>query len=883
MADIDCFANLMKPENLKALFGDNPPPQEALRQMAKDIETLKKLSADDPNSFQSKLQAYVKDVAIQKQIEKGLRAADLRKARNVKEFMLQKSNYDNPVEALKSMLSGNTTLLSIGGRDSVFGRVFGLHNQVISKLVHGLEDSGLMKIAQSGALDGEAKQVMEALNLGNEMPKVSEQGKAYGQILHDIYKFMLVQSREADIPVRNLPGFSGPIKEDLAKMHATPFEEWAGDVRKAGIDKEKTFGVHAGDQKAEDKILKAIYDGKKMGFGAADSAPPKIDEEVRDGISYSRKLSEKRLLRFSNSDAETQYLQKYGKGTVLEMVTDDLGRKSRMIGMVSKLGANPEAGLTNAIDTMIDQYKKDNRPDLALALGKGRRPLENIMHLMTNRGSIPGLNTQAQVVDGILFSHVMSKLAWSGMMSLPNLGVAASTLRSYTGSGVMENIARIGMDWLKGFPAENREFYARQAGFAISDTLPSAVGQGGSMFGALGRGFSYLSKNIMKLNGMDFVNSMQFHFARYFMQDVAEAATKDFKSLHPLMQSGMLMAGIEEKDFQFLQHAIEQMPDGRQMVTPEAISKLDPKMVTARAAEKGLSASAYINDLKAKYFGTILHGMTDSTTSSTWRERAITTGGADKGSYERSIRDLLFQFKQFLVQAGNIGLKVANSNPDVAALQEGQLTNSAHFNYSDTAKMMAATTLMGGLALTMKGHLRSAGAATFDATNKTFHTAMGWSPPLDVVRPGKENPSPASMDFWIEAMNKGGTGGVFMDALLGDHDVFPYAESVLGPTLGPMASVGLGEVARLRKGLQSTIAGQQKPPGVHFFEDKKSQTAFYSDLGRVVKQNMPFGQLPLVEQSLNYAYYNILKEWLSPGYVYRRQVREQQAKAREER
>lgn len=871
--DTDCLLNILKPENIKAFFGENPPPEAAIKQMAADLRQLKASTDADATlgSYNSRLNAYIKDVEFQKQVEAGWKAAELRKARVISDFMQQKSNYDSPFQAFKAKLSGNTTLLSIGGRDSTFGRVGALHNEISTKIFHGLADMKLEEIAQAGTLDGEARQVARALSLGETMPNVSDEGKQYGLLMHQVNKSMLAAAREADIPVRNLPGFTGSITEDLSKLHTTEFEKWNEDVRAAGIDREKTFGTSAGDKAAEDKILKTIFDAKRLGFGSPDSAVPKISEEVREGVSYSRKLSERRVLKFQDAVAEQKYLDGYGKGNYLQTTLSDVARKSRMIGLVSHWGENPEAGLTNAIDTQLDKYKADNRMDLYNDLSKGRKELEDIMHVATNKSSIPGLNTKATIVDGILTAQAVAKLGYSGIMSLPNLAVTASTLRSYTGSGFMENMARIGSDWLKGFPAESRAAFAREAGFAISDANTSSIQSGNTMFGSVGRGFSYLAKNMQKFNGMDFVNSMQFHFARHFMADVAESATKSWENINPQMKTGLLMAGITEKDFPLLQHAIEEMPDGRKMVTVEGISNLDKSLVTEQAAEKGLSASGYINDLKSRYHGTIIHGMTDSTTSSTWRERAIISRGQEKGTWPRAVFDLVGQFKQFLFQAGNIATKIANQTADPVALAKGELTNSGSYAYGEMAKFLMGTTAMGAMALVMKEEIKRAGNFAFDEGNDAFHKAMGWAPAQPVVTPGKHNIDPRSSEFWLEAMNRGGAGGMFMDALLGDNDAFPYAESLLGPTVGPLADVGLKELAVGRRGLIGKIGSLGADSGL-----TKAQKNDAASSGlRVLKGMVPFGQAPLMEQALNYGYYNVFKEYMSPGYVQRRALRQQ--------
>lgn len=846
----DCIKTLMDPEIQKKLFGESKVPEEAIRRMVQDIQWIKENSLKDPTlgSFKSRLNNYVADQKIQASVKKAVRANDRRIWKQMKTFSMQEAYYGDPVEGVKSMMSGSIKL-GIGSRDSAYGRIANIHDWHMNKLYGGLESAKVREVVASGQLDGEIRSAWSALASGQEMPKVSEEAGKAAKVFHDVYKSLLVASRNAGIPVRELGGYTGAQLENIPKLRETTFEDWSKKVREFGIDKEKTFGANAGDTKAEERILKQIYESKKFGYESADSKMPKMDDEVRQGSSYSTKLSEKRSLRLLNHESETKYMAEYGRGNMLETASYDIARKSRMIGMVEKFGSNPEKMISDHIDRMVSIFKRDGRPDLALKLERGKTDINNVMFEMTNRAQIPGLNTIANIGESIRAMNSVSKLGWSGVMSLPNLAVSASTLRSFTGRGFLESMAHIGIDWVKTFAPENRAIMAKRAGYFIDDINRGNFAPEGAWDQAKGIGHRLMSAQF-KINGMNLVNQMQHAFAHWFMSDVGDAVKGDWAAVDSQMKAGLMSVGITDKDFPILKHAVEVTADGREMVTVEGIENLDKSIVRARAQEVGLSAERYIADLRGKYYSAIIHGGTDATTSSTFRERAFISRGTYKGTASGEALRLLGQFKQFLVQAANIAIKTANMKPDEAKLARGILV-SAKPDAFELAKLIAGSTAMGYMGLLMKEGIMSGADKALDAT-------FG----VESLR-HKQDLNPFHPQTILNAMNRGGAMGIYMDFLLSDPK-FSGAETVLGPTFGQLFGPVQKEVGLLRDDLINS--GRD---GVN----KKSMREATVGAATIIKNNIPFAQFPIMKQALDYGINNVLQESLSHGYVERRKLR----------
>lgn len=873
----DCINILKDPEIQKKLFGDKQVSEEAIRRMAQDIEAIKKNSSLDPSggTYQSRVSAYLKDQQAQSQIEKGVIANARRLQRDNLTYLKQPAFYEKPVEGIIGKISGAVTL-GEGARDSAWARITGLTNEHLNFLNYGLEKAGVMKLVQSGQLDHDIKVAWEAIKLGNQIPdNISKEARDAAQVFHDTYKSLFVATRNAGVPVRDLPNFTGSVIDDIKKLRATPFDEWAAKVREFGIDKEKTFGVAAGDASAENKILKAIYDGKTIGNMSADSKMPDFNEELRYGASYSQKLSASRQLRLTNASAESAYNDAFGRGNVLENATYDIQRKSKMIGASMIFGPNPEQailGQNGLIDKMISQYNKDERFDLAGKLQNGRTQIAATVKEMTGKGSIPGVSPLADTVDKLKTVQSLSKLGWAGVNSLPNLAVAASQLTSLNGKNMFMNMADMAFEWLKQLPMEERARQSRAAGYVLEDSNIGAFGSAEN-WNTPGLG-SRLMKLQFKLNGMDAVNSMQNAFAKLHMEDVAENSTKSWEKTNSQFKAGMLNAGITEKDFPFLQKGIEAMPDGKDRVTVEGIRAIDPAIVKDRASELGVSTQRYLSDLSYKYYSNILHGGQDSTTSSTFREKAATSFGQNKGTWQRGTLDLVMQFKQFYFQAANIAIKTLNMRPDEAKLARGVLQSSGD-SYGDFGKLLVGTTAMGYAAMLLKEGVTSLSEEAWKATTGTEAFA------------NHKSVDPRKIQTWVDAMNRGGAAGFYMDSLLGDNDKFSASQSIAGPTFGQLYDLSTNAIANLRKtaidSAQNYLdTGSMQDPMHNAHGGLSSAVkSVVRDIGLGAKQMVPFGQFPIVKQALDYGFYNQLQESLTPGYVQKRQLKLQRQQLRE--
>src|SRR5690606_230871 len=111
---------------------------------------------------------YISERRKLTQIEKTMKAENIRKISKNREYLTQPALIKDPVEALKSLLTFSTTLAK-GARDTVMTRVEALNGKYSNFIFSHVEKEGLTKLFTSGALDREIMEEVYNLNQGRNM------------------------------------------------------------------------------------------------------------------------------------------------------------------------------------------------------------------------------------------------------------------------------------------------------------------------------------------------------------------------------------------------------------------------------------------------------------------------------------------------------------------------------------------------------------------------------------------------------------------------------------------------------------------------------------------------------------------------------------------
>lgn len=840
MAD-DCLVRLLDPEVQKKLFGDRTIPREILNQFVKDIESIKVAVDKDPSmgSYASRVNEYIQKKQAEAQMRKSALLADITKKDIRWKQYTQPGIINDPIEAMLAKLTKGSGKLGEGLKDTAATRGYNIAQNHLNFLTTSLLEKDLLKAFSSGKLDYEIRAGIDALANNKEAVGISDEGKAIAQIVYDHNRRMLQEAHNSDVPTRDLKGFTATQTHDIAKVRTTGFDAWREKVESFGINKELVYGIHAGDREAELKILENIYKGIVLGKVGANAALSQgdIDDALRMGVSYTNKLTEARVLRFNDFKGEHAYNLEFGRSNLAESIYYDVTKKARMLGLVQIFGSNPEKAVQKDLERLEGYFRSQGDFAKADMVKRGGSRVTDALAEVTGMNTIPGSNTLAKVGSYTRWVNNMSKLVFTGLKSGANLATTAVKLQSVTGDNLLSTTLGSIHEWVKTLPPGAKNQIMEDAGFFIRDYAEQLSAHDTPMGGFQSRSLKFM----FKWTGTDMIsNGAKVASTRYMMKAFARATEGSWNDLHPQMKAEIMGIGLGEHDFNIMKRAVEEMPDGRKLLTPEGISNLDLQDpgLKARAADLKMSAAKYRDELQYKYMGSLNQVASTSSTSAGPRETSLLKMGKQAGTYQGEILRLFSQFKTYWVQSYNIMGELANSAPDKAQLAKGVL-QSGQKDYKAVAQWLVGMTVL--------GYAEKAIRDMYD---------------------GKRPQDPRHWKTWADSMAYGGAGGIYTDALFGGSMKQNFSENLLGPTFGQLAGPGI-EILR-------TAIDDMDDAG-HLRATVKKQAV------KLVRNNIPLQQFFIEKQLLDYLQYNVIQESLTPGYGLRKYLREVQEKHKGER
>ncbi len=826
----DCVTRLLGADVKKALFGNRDVPEPLLKRFVDDLSKIKQMVDEGKveGTYEGRAAKYIKEQRELSKIEENIKTMNSAKALNRFKFYTQPAFLKDPLEGLKAMYSFSKTLAN-GGQNTVKGRVDALRWDYANSIWGQLKEKGLEKMFVSGALDKEVRLGVEALWKGKNAD-ISPEALEIAKTVKTLNEKFIRDMRAAGLPVRELEGFITTQMHSRERVEAAGFEAWSEKIFPL-LDHEKTFGVEAGNINAQEEILKASYESIRGGGGSVDSqiGGPEIEDTImRTGytMSLADKTTQSRSLHFKDALAAHTYNEQFGRGTLAETLARDAERKAKIVALTTFMGTNPEGSMKADMDRLVTHFERTGDKTRADIVKRARADgtIENIYKEVTGATSIPGVSTLSNISRNARLMVSLADLAFTGVRSLSNFAIQAMEIRNTTGQNFLEAHLTALQEWLKAIPKENRQAYAKGASFYLGDTNRELLAQGFNE-GKPGLGAKAMQR-MMEWNGLSLGNdASRIGYGNTFMWDIANNSDKKFKDLVPGRQASLLTAGIEAPDYEIIKHAQETAVDGRVMTTADQIPKLEiTDEIKARAKELKMSSENYLREMQLRYSGYMaLTGDVVTTTPGT-REMAIIKRGTLEDTMEGELRRLGFLFKSYAVQAHFIGLRTLNARPDLAALERGVLQSSGQKDFGGLAMLVTSMTAIGYVA-----------QALIDTAN------------------GKGVQDPRKAQTWVDAMGKGGAGGLYMDYLTGQHDKYSFAEQLAGPVIGQIAGPAAKIVAEARN---AAING-------------KSSKQLLNDTTRLVRSNIPFQQVPGAKQALDYLQRNVIMESLNPGYLTR--------------
>jgi hypothetical protein len=744
-------------------------------------------------------------------------------------------------QGFKREIHGDATPTA-GGRYSAEGEWKSRALQLQAGAVGELERAGLLRAARSGALERQwARELAEQAKGPAGKPGISgsEPARQIAQIFHKYQTLAKRELNRAGGAIGDYFGYIARTAHDADRIRRVGLTAWTNIIRPL-LD-ERTFDGVEDREEFLNNVYHALITGVHL---THDGMQGFKDPEFTGPGNLAKRVSQERVLHFTDADAWYDYHRQFGGRTLMESVMGNLDRSARAAALMGRFGTNPRAAFFDDL-RYFAETRRNSDPALADRLGKQaatqRGNLVARFDFLDGTANMPQNRLGARIGATLRTIESMAKL---GLVAFTHLSVGmtkAAELR-YQGIGLFKGYGDFvhsiwrGRGWsgsaereimdllLAGHEGMLHDVLSR---FQIDDTLPGTLSKAANTF--------------FKWSGLTYLVDAQraggeFTMSRHLggLLDTAHDA------LPEATQRIMKMFGIGPREWELLRRAPDHPDiDGRKFLTPDAVMRVpddaliahlydtgavksrllnapNQRMLDAARQDLSLRLHAYFNDRSAHMV--IVPGIAT---------RADLLRGTRPGTIEGEALRFFAQFKTWpaaLVRQA-IGRELYGGQSKAAAI-------------AGILHMALGGTLLGYGIMTLK----------------------------DLIK-GKNPRDPESPKTWLAALMQGGGLGIFGDFLFGEYDRFghPLSESIAGPVAGE----GLDSVVDLWNGLKQLATGEAKDP-------EKRGRALLAEGMRTILDNTPFANLLFVRTALNYLFLYQVQEALNPGFLRRMERRTQQ-------
>lgn len=573
-----------------------------------------------------------------------------------------------------------------------------------------------------------------------EDPKIQKIAKDWMELAED----MRVEFNKKGGSISKNENWLFPQNHDMRLIKNAGFDEWRKFIINK-LDKNKMLddnGKVLSDEQIEES-LKYVYDTISSG-GMNKAQGLSVPRGL--GSKLSRRGSEQRFLYFKDANSWIAYQNKFGKGDVLTTLSDHIQGRANDIAMVETLGTNPRV----MYDALKFQAKK-------IQLDRGKPIGEASLSMMdavykTVSGEING-GQMVTLADGMQFVRnlqVASKLGGATLSSFTD--IATTTLTAHYNNIPMTKVFKRHMAMLTS--SEEDKILLARMGLAL-DSWYGRAHSANRFSDTYGTGASAkTAEAVLRLSGLEaWTEAGRKAFGIEFAGMLADNFGKTVDELHPSVQRAFKTYGITKEDW-------------------------DAFRATSPLEMKGTRVADLTADKSMKFHAMILQETDYAVPTPGARERAIATGGLERGSVWGQISRSAMMIKSFPITM------------ITTHLYRGATQATLGGKMAYLGALTASTTLLGAFALQVKD-----------------------------VAAGRE---PREMDgaFWGAALAQGGGLGLFGDFIV--SDVNRYGRGFVETLAGPMGSLvndtfslTLGNVRQAIVGDETNVLGE----AVKFVED----------------------------------------------------------------
>lgn len=822
---------LVRIEDSLSKSGLNKDEAESILKAIRQAESKTNLKEAD-DAVNAAVAKEIKDKAeIQKKINKLNAIEDEIKIRDWVEWNL--TNFkDNPKEGMTALLVG-TNWQRMGARDSVAAAQDAYYKNLVISFNAKLKEAGVDDLFAKANSDVERKisRVIWELGEGKAVTEKNADIVKLAKVIEDFSETVRKKYNNYGANIEKLPGW-------IIRQSSDPFQlRNALDVInvKNNVKSKSVNGSPEANLQAWKDYIKPKLDHKRT-FFETDEA--NIDEflnnaynslirnenqivnsagETFGGKSMVKKIGAKRVLHFKSADDWYDYNAMFGGQNLKESIFGGFHVAGKNVGMMSKLGSNPQNNYKKIGDLVKSKLVKDGKQTEAQAVGSFMKDQGGHAKFLAEvDGSVNTVNGFAFAKWGAITRAILSmaKLGGATISAFSDIHLYAKEMkwqgRSYVG-GLAEAMGRLAR--IKN--TKQKAEIAEQLGF-INDNIIYDLAARYSAGDALNRGFSQVQRTFFKLNGLAWwTNSLKDGAILGMGNYVGKQTKTSYKNLSSEFKRLINHYGIDEKIWNHIRKMdLDKADDGKVFFNTQKIDNLPDSVIKDIEGKTTMSArqlEVARDNLKTRVLGMFLDRSTYAVLEPDARTRGWMKLGLQAGTPQGEAIRFMGQFKAFPFAFGQ-----KMFGREMAMFREGTWKDGKKFEaLAGMAQLVGGSALFGYVAMTAK----------------------------DILK-GKKPKDPSNTKTFFSAMLQGGGLGIYTDFLFGNVQ---NSTSALATIAGPF----LTEATKVLSAINYAIKGEG---------GKAGKQAYLS-----IKDNIPFLNLFYIKTAFDYLIGYQMMETLSPG------------------
>lgn len=693
-------------------------------------------------------------------IERRNTLINLRRRAEVVSFVRQ--NFaDRPDLGIESLLTG-TNLARQGSRLSIAAEQKALGDAYIGGFINELNGQGLLPVLTRGDSDVDIANALWRLGREEDISGINPDVVKIAKVIQRYQEAARLDANRAGASIGKLDGYITRQSHDGEKIQTAGYDQWSADILPR-LDP-ATF---EGRDPAE--FLKGVYRGLVSGVHLRADAPASTG--FTGPANLAKKISQERVLHFTDGVAWHEYNTLYGTGSLRESVLSGFDMAGQNTALMRRLGTNPEANLKMAMDLIADDIEDPQALRNFSEMRGPRGKLTNRYLEVSGQTRIPGSASGARIAANVRAWQSLSKLGGALLSSFTDLPVAASEMK-YQGRTFLGSLTEMAGGLLKGRGTQEQKEILSSFG-VYADSMRGEIIRRFSADDSVGGRTSRMMNRFFQLNGLAWWTDANKASAGLMMShNLAQNSGRGWGGLNADLKRALGLYDIDGAKWDLMRGTDLREADGRSYLTADSIDSLSDEAVDGYLKGRGLSTSAPARrevreELQRNLRAYINDRVTYAVLEPDARTRSIMNQGTQPGTVPGDLLRFVTQFKSFpaAYMQKTMGRELYG---------RGYTPSSLSSKYRGSQDFLNALRNGSGEKLAM-------------AQLVVWTTAFGYlsMAAKDTVK-GREPRDPSSPKTWGAAFVQGGGVGILGDFFFGEANRFGNSalETAAGPVIG---------------------------------------------------------------------------------------------------